>query len=99
MITTQSQDLRYLVRFSNGSQQTVADVLPVKGGQGAGFGPHELLEASLACCINMWVRMQADQLCIPVGEIAATVTLHRDRPDEVLYEYTISIGGEISDEQ
>jgi len=53
MITTQSKESRYLVQFTNGKQHADADVSPIKGGQGAGFGPHELLEASLACCINM----------------------------------------------
>jgi hypothetical protein len=38
MITTQSKDSRYLVQFTNGTQRADADVLPSKGGQGAGFG-------------------------------------------------------------
>ena len=97
MITTQSKEPRYLVQFTNAKQQADADVLPIKGGQGAGFGPHELLEASLACCINMWIRMQADQLGIPVGPTAVTVSVKRDHPEEVVYEYTVELGGELSD--
>ena len=74
-------------------------MLPIKGGQGAGFGPHELLEASLACCVNMWIRMQADQLGIPVGPIAVTVSLKRDLPQEALYEYTVKLEGALSEDQ
>jgi putative redox protein len=99
MITTQSKEPRYLVQFTNGTQQADADVLPIKGGQGAGFGPHELLEASLACCINMWIRMQADLLGIPASPIAVTVSLKRDHPDEVVYEYTVELSGELPDVQ
>jgi len=99
MITTQSKEPRYRVEFSNGTQQADADVLPIKGGQGAGFGPHELMEASLACCINMWIRMQADQLGIPVGAISVSVSLKRDHPQEATFEYTVSVGGVPSEEQ
>jgi len=99
MITTQSKEPRYLVQFTNGNQQAAADVLPMKGGQGAGFGPHELVEASLACCINMWIRMQADHLGIPVGAIAVTVSLKRDHPEEATFEYTAKLEGALSEDQ
>jgi|SRR5687767_9484571 len=99
MITTHSQDLPYQVRFTNGTQQADADVLPIKGGQGAGFGPHELLEASLACCINMWIRMQGDKLGIPVGPIAVSVTLHRDHPQQAIFECAIRLDDALNEEQ
>ncbi len=99
MITTKSKEARYLVQFTNGKQRVDADVLPVKGGRGAGFGPHELMEASLACCINMWIRMQADQLGISVGAISVAVSLKRDHPEEAIFEYTVSVDGTLSEEQ
>ena len=88
-----------MVQFTNGQQQADADVLPVKGGGGAGFGPHELLEASLACCINMWIHMQADQLGIPVGPVAVTVSLKRDHPEEAVYQYAVKLEGALSETQ
>jgi len=99
MITTQSKETRYRVHFTDGKQQADADVLPIKGGRGAGFGPHELLEASLACCINMWIRMQADQLGIAVGSIAVAVSLKRDHPQEAIFEYTVKLEGDLSEDQ
>jgi putative redox protein len=98
MITTHSKEPRFLVQFTNGTQQGEADVPPIKGGQGAGIGPHELLEASLATCINMWIRMQADQLGIAVGPIEVTVNLKRDHPEEAVYEYTVKLDCSLSDE-
>ena len=98
MITTQSKERRYSVQFTDGKELADADVLPIKGGQGAGFGPHELLEASLACCINMWIRMQADQLDIPVGPIGVTVSLKRDHPEEAVYEYSVKLEGKLSED-
>ncbi len=98
MIATQSKEPRYLVQFTDGNHQANADVPPVKGGQGAGIGPHELLEASLACCINMWIRMKADQLGIPVGAISVTVTLKRDHPEQAIFEYAVKMEGSLSQE-
>jgi len=97
MITTKSKEPRYLVRFTNGTQQTDADVLPFKGGRGAGFGPHELLESSLACCINMWIRMQADKLGISVGAISVSVDLKRDDPQEATFNCSVNIEGDLSE--
>lgn len=99
MITTQSKDAPYGVEFSNGTQRADADVLPIKGGCGEGFGPHELMEASLATCINMWIRMQADRLGIPVGQIAVTVALKRDHPEEAIFEYAIKVDGDLNTDQ
>ena len=99
MIKTQSGDAPYLVRFTNGAQDAMADVLPAKGGQGAGFGPHELMEASLATCINMWIRMQADKENIPVDGISVSVNLKRDDPNERIFEYSINIDGTLSEQQ
>ena len=91
MITTHSKDPRYLIEFSDGKHRALADVGPVKGGQGAGFGPHELMEASLATCINMWIRMQADKLGIPVGPISVIVTLKREHPEQAVFEYSVTL--------
>jgi putative redox protein len=99
MITTQSKDARYQVEFTNGTRTADADVLPVKGGQGAGFGPHELLEASLACCINMWIRMHADKLGIDVGSLSVAVSLKRDHPQEAIFQYSVKVDGVSSAEQ
>jgi putative redox protein len=91
MITTEQKHPRYLVQFSNGKQEASSDAPIAKGGQGAGFGPHELLEASLACCINMWIRMQADKQGITVDLIHVSVTLKRDHPEEATFEYTVKL--------
>jgi putative redox protein len=99
MIETQSGDARYVVRFTNGTQEAVSDVIPAKGGQGAGFGPHELMEASLATCINMWIRMQADKHNISVGAISVAVSLKRDDPNERVFQYSIHIAGVASDDE
>jgi putative redox protein len=99
MITTKSQEARYLTIVSNGVQQIDADVPAAKGGQGAGLGPHELLESSLATCISMWIRMQADKLGITVGAISVDVNLKRDDPQEATFTYQVRIEGTLSENE
>jgi putative redox protein len=59
--------------FSNGQHHTAADNTPEKGGQGAGFRPHELLEAALASCTNIRLRMYADNYRIHLVGVRTTV--------------------------
>jgi len=47
----------------------------------------------------MWIRMQADQLGIPVGPIDVTVNLKRDHPEKAVYECTVKLDGSLSEEQ
>jgi putative redox protein len=91
MITTQSKDLRYQVQYSNGLHTAISDAPVAKGGGAVGIGPHELLEASLAACINMWIRMQADKLGIQAGNIEVSVLLKRDNPEEAIFEYGLKL--------
>lgn len=50
MIETESRSEPYATRFSDGVQEALADTTADKGGGGAGFRPHDLLEAALATC-------------------------------------------------
>ena len=59
MIKTKSAAIAYQTSYVTRNQQAVADAPLEKGGAGAGFGPHELLEAALATCLNIAVRMSA----------------------------------------
>lgn len=50
---------------------------PDKGGGNQGFRPHELLEAALATCMNIHLRMYAANHGIELGEVTTKVTLDR----------------------
>lgn len=71
MIRASENAVPYQTAFSNGTHTAVADVPMEKGGAGQGFGPHELLEAALATCLTMTVRMAAEHLGIPLAGTAA----------------------------
>jgi putative redox protein len=96
VITTRSQIDAFQTTFSASGHSALADAPTAKGGGGAGFGPHELLEAALATCLNMAVRMQASKLGIPISEVTTIVNLDRSDPVEAAFNYRVTIAGDIS---
>ena len=70
-----------------------------KGGGDAGFGPHELLEAALAGCLNIWVRVCAQKHDIPLTGVVTEVTLERRGPEEVVFATALELKGPLTEEQ
>lgn len=99
MITTRSERENYRTAFANHSESAMADAPVNKGGSGAGFGPHELLEAAFATCISMAVRMKASELGLRIAEVTSSVRLERSAKDRVVFEYSVDIQGNLSEEQ
>ena len=99
MITAQSQEQNYQVLFTDGLHTGVSDTTEDKGGGNSGLRPHDLLEAALATCLNMWLKMHADTHNIPVSNVETTVSLDRSLPDEVVFYYSLKISGALSDSE
>jgi putative redox protein len=99
MIRATSLPVRHQVAFANGAFEAIADVPVEKGGAGAGFGPHELLEAALATCIAMTVEMHADKHGIPLTKATCEVRLDRSNPSAIVLEYALAFEGQITQEQ
>jgi putative redox protein len=99
MICAKSELTRYRTRFTDGEHEGIADTTADKGGEHSGFRPHDLLEAALATCVNMTVRMYADNHGIPVRGVTTNVSLDRTHPDEVVFRYEVELDGELTDEQ
>jgi putative redox protein len=99
VIEAKETDIPYRTSFTNGKFEAGSDTTTEKGGQGAGFRPHELLEAALACCINMWLRTYANNHDIPLDEVTTTVWLKPDKPGETRFEYRIELHGLLTDKQ
>jgi putative redox protein len=98
MIQATSQPGAYRTEFANRRAQAVADAPLDKGGGGAGFGPHELLEAALATCINIAVRMRADTRGIALDGVSTAVRLDRSLADRVEFECATVYTGSLSAE-
>lgn len=98
MIKTASKEQRYQTSFTNGKYSGDVDATVDKGGAGAGFRPHELLEAALAVCMNVHLRRCADKYSIPLLGAATTVTLDRKNPEEVFFDYSVQLEGPLSND-
>ena len=99
LVTTESTDKRYLTIASNGREQIELDAPIPKGGAGRDFGPHELLEAAFAACLNMSVRMHADAHSLPLESVSAQARLVRPAAGPVCYEYSLDLRGSLTDAQ
>jgi putative redox protein len=89
----------YRTAVSNGRHEIVADAPIDKGGGGTGFGAHELLEAALAACINMSVRMYATAQSIPLEDVSTEGSIETPCPDQVVFEYSLELQGLLNNEQ
>ena len=87
------------VQFTNGGHTAAADRPREKGGDGDGFGPHELLEAALATCLTMTVRLYATEHGFPLTSAASEVRIDRSRPGEVALRYTLTCDGPLTADQ
>jgi putative redox protein len=99
MIHATSQPNPYQTRFSDGQHEGLADTTAEKGGRNSGFRPHDLLEAALATCINMTVRMYADRHSIPLRSVTVKVSLDRSNPEEVVFRFEVDADGELTPAQ
>lgn len=98
MIRAKSQLTPYLTCFSDGEHEGIADTTADKGGQHSGFRPHDLLDAALATCVSMTVRMYADHHGIRLRGATTNVRLDRS-PDEVVFRYEVELDGELTAEE
>lgn len=99
MIRADSQPIKYQTEFTNGAHISTSDTTADKGGANLGFRPHELLEAALATCMNMTLRMAAEQYGIPLSSVSITVSLNRKEPKEPVFEYSVQFDGALSEAQ
>lgn len=95
MIKTISEREAYRTTFSSDAHRAITDAPVGKGGAGAGFDPHELLEAALATCINIMVRKRGSQLNIPIENVVTTVKLDRSRDDVTTFYFELDVLGAI----
>ena len=90
MIRADSGPENYLTFVTNGEFTLPSDTTADKGGGNRGFRPHELLEAALASCMAMSLRMAAQQAGIPLGEVSVNVSLNRNGPSGPTFDYSVA---------
>lgn len=87
MVRADAQSPDYLTQLSCGDHRVFADVALEKGGQGSSFRPHDLLEAAFASCLQITMRMYANEHEIALGDSHIVVELVRsDDTTTFVYE-------------
>lgn len=99
MIHADSHPGKYLTEFTNGAHFSTADSTADKGGANLGFRPHELLEAALASCMNMSLRMYADKYDMALSGVSVAVSLNRSTSEQPTFEYSVEFHGSLSEQQ
>jgi putative redox protein len=99
MITTESTPRPYVTIARNGRVAIQLDAPVAKGGGGEGFGSHELLEASIAVCVNMAVRMFAAENGIPLAAVSTKVELSKPDATTTRFTYSLRLEGDLSPNQ
>ena len=79
-----------------GQFTTEADTSP-PAGKGAAFRPHELLEAALASCTAITLRMVADERDLALESVSVSVEVDRSNAEETVFRATIDLRGDLSD--
>ncbi len=98
MIKAASVNQSCQTAFTNSDQSSIADLPIAKGGAGLGFGPHELLEAALATCMVMTVRMYADRHHLPLTAVNCDVRIDRSAIESVSLFYDLTLEGNLTAE-
>jgi putative redox protein len=98
MTTATISSINYTVKLQNGRHEFLADEPLEKGGADTGPGPDELLEAALASCTAVTLRMYAERKKWPVAEIEVTVTLERIEKKTV-FTKSIKVNGSVDEAQ
>lgn len=99
MIKVDSLTPAYQGVVRNRAHKTASDAPVAKGGGGNGFGAHELLEASLAACINMAVRMYASHHSIPLEFVSTQVALSWPDEHTTRFQYALQLSGGMTPKQ
>jgi putative redox protein len=81
----------------NDAMSLLSDTSPPVGA-GAGFRPHELLEAALASCIGITIRMVALERRLPLHDVRVAVELDRAQ-HRTVFRTRIGLDGPLAEKE
>ncbi len=90
MLKTKNSKQFFQCILSNDNYTVESDEPLLKGGQGHGFRPHELLEGALAPCINISVRMLAKEHNISLNSVITQVEVEKTE-SVTIFNYKITL--------
>jgi putative redox protein len=99
MVKCINTDKRYKCIIESSNNKLFSDTTRDKGGSEEGIRPHELLEAALASCLNITIRMTLDNLKIKADNILVKVNLVRKVEGKTIFNYEYNIDAELNNYQ
>lgn len=97
MITSESTKEDFHCELTNGMKTIDSDAPVLKDGLGNGFRPHELLEAALASCISIMIRMIAKEKNIKLDTVATQINIDKTC-DKTIFRYKILLDNNLDKE-
>jgi putative redox protein len=82
----------------NDTSSLLSDTTPPRG-SGEGFRPHDLLEAALASCLAITLRLVAVERELPLIDVHVKVHLDRSSDEKTVFRVHIDLDGPLSYEQ
>ncbi len=98
MTTASIASTHYSVKLQDGRHEFVSDEPIGKGGGDTGPAPDEILEASLASCTAITLRMYADRKEWKITGIDVTVSLERI-DNKTIFTRSIKLEGDLDETQ
>jgi putative redox protein len=98
MVQSILSSVNYSITHSNGRHTFYADEPESIGGKDTAPSPDELLEAALASCTMVTLRMYTNHKKWNVGDISITVSLQREKENTIITR-ELNFEQELSQEQ
>ena len=99
MIYANPLEIDFKTLLESDAHLIVSDMKTEKGGQGAGMGPHDLLEAAMAACMSITLRIAGNKYGIPVGTSVVVVELDRSDENIARFRYEVKFDDVVPLEQ
>jgi len=99
MINASMHSRRYQTIVANETNAIVVDTNKDGLGGHKGFKPQELLEAALASCTNLTLRVVAEKLGIPIDGLTSTVAMDSSKPGVTEFSVKIEVAGDMDEAQ
>jgi putative redox protein len=99
MIQAKSKPPNFCTELKTPNHTILSDVSVDNGGAALGMGPHELLEAALASCMQITLQMGAAKYGFNPGTSSCQVELDRSLQGKTTFVYKLHLDPSLTPEQ